>query len=85
MAALYQEPDGWLGVHAKMSETDARWFSERYGIDDPDDGKPVTASDIYTALTIYDGRVTRADNARAAVSGSTGRYPADGYRRSRTC
>jgi len=68
VVALYQEPDGWLGVHAKMPETDARWFSERYGIDDPDDGRPITASDIYTALTSYDARISRADNARAAES-----------------
>ena len=66
VVALYQEPDGWLGVHAKMPESDPRWFSERYGVPDPGDGQLITASDIYTVLTIYDARITRTDNARAA-------------------
>lgn len=70
VVALYQEPDGWLGVYAKMPENDPRWFSERYGIDDPHDGQPVTASDIYDALTIYDARITRHDDARAEKAGS---------------
>jgi hypothetical protein len=44
-----------------MPEDDPRWFGEQYGIIDPDDGKPITASDISDALVVYDARVTRYD------------------------
>jgi hypothetical protein len=51
-----------------MPEDDPRWFSEPYGGTDPDDGTPVTASDISDALTIYDARVSRHDTESAAES-----------------
>lgn len=64
VVSLYQEPDGWLGVHAKMPEDDPRWFNEQYGARD-EDGEMVTASDIFDALTVYGARVTRYDETKA--------------------
>lgn len=64
--SLYQEPNGWLGVYARMPENDPRWFSEPYGGTNPNDGKSITASDISDALTIYDATVTRYDVQAAA-------------------
>jgi hypothetical protein len=62
--SLYQEPNGWLGVYARMPEDDPRWFAEPCSGIDPRDGQPVTASDVYDALTIYDARITRCDTAQ---------------------
>jgi hypothetical protein len=63
--SLYQEPAGFLGVHAKMATDDPRWFSQPYGIDT--DGEQVTAADIAAKLATYTDRVARYDAENAAT------------------
>jgi hypothetical protein len=63
LISLFQEPNGWLGVHARMRQDNPRWFSEPYGTTQPD-GTLITASDIADALTSYDTRLARHDAER---------------------
>jgi hypothetical protein len=60
--SLYQEPAGFLGVHAKMATDDPRWFCESYGWGD--EGDEVTADDVAKALTAYGERVACFDADR---------------------
>lgn len=56
--SLYQDPSGFLSVHAKMSTDDPRWFCQIYG---NNDGEQASAVDVAAAIAAYTERITHYD------------------------